>query len=96
MIGLLKEHWHKVLAAIMVPVIIAAITIYANKREAKEVRQEEKLVESGRKDMAMETQQEVLKNVEKAAEAERNPDPDALVRVRAQNDRCTRDPASCQ
>lgn len=92
---IMKEHWPKVLAAILVPVILGAIALHFAKKERDERRAEERLVESGRQEVITNQQDRTLRNVEKAQDAERNPTLDDRERVRSKYDRCA-DPAACE
>lgn len=92
---ILKEHWPKVLAAILVPVIIGAFAIWMADRENDETQAEERLVESGRQEVTIKQQTGVLNNVGKAQRADSSPTLDERERERLRYDRCAAPSADC-
>lgn len=91
----LREHWPKVLAAILVPVILGAIGLYVAKQEREETRRERALVEQGETKAIVRQQERVLHEVETYQNATQHRDVGELERVRVENDRCARAGADC-
>lgn len=96
LLALFRDHWPKVIAAILVPVILGSIAMVIAKRERGEVRLEEQQVERGRQEAIIETDRKVIQNVEAYRNAVEHHDAGELARVRNSADRCTRDPSVCE
>lgn len=92
----IKEHWPKIVIAVLVAFVVAAVATC----ERENIRTEERLVETGKRDgqqqVTIEQQERTIRDVEAYKEATERPDAGELGRVRASNDRCTRNPAACE
>ena len=96
-LGLLfRDHWPKIVAAILVPIILGAIGLWIAKQERETIREENVLVETGRKEVKLEQTERTIRDVEAYRKAAERPDAGELGRVRAESDRCTRNPAACE
>lgn len=88
----LADHIVKIVIAVLVAFVIAAVA----KCEREEQRQNNTLVTTGEQKATITQQEGIIRNVEKANDAERNISLDADQRLRDRYDRCTSDPASCE
>lgn len=91
LIDVLKDHWVKIIIAVLVALAVAAVA----KCEREEIRQDETLVKTGEQKATIERQEGTLRNVEKANRAEREPTLDERQRVSDKYDRCAA-PGSCE
>lgn len=94
--SLVADHLPKLIAGALAAVLVAGVVAWIAAREREEIRVENTLVESGRKEVTIEQQERTLENVKKANDAERAPTLDDRERVRQKYDRCASDPAACQ
>jgi hypothetical protein len=87
----IRDHWPKIVAAVLVAVALAWLA----KCERAEKAADEAKVESGRREVRIESHERTLDNVRKAEDAVNRPAPGARQRVYDEQDRCARPGADC-